>query len=54
MRCFSFRFSRASLLGSGAKVKKETENSSVHACVTLCGKTEHPLLKRVTGQLSTH
>ncbi|HAZ77618.1 MAG TPA: hypothetical protein DC012_12860 [Escherichia sp.] len=37
-RCFSFLLSRASPLGSGAKVKKEAENSSIHACVTLCGK----------------
>jgi len=34
-RCFPFLLSRASLLGSGAKVKKEAENSSIHACVTL-------------------
>jgi hypothetical protein len=34
-RCFPFRLSRASLLESGAKVKKEAENSSIHACVTL-------------------
>ncbi|OPB27257.1 hypothetical protein BFW94_01260 [Enterobacter ludwigii] len=37
-RCFSFHLSRASLLNSGAKVKEEAENSSIHACVTLCGK----------------
>ncbi len=34
-RCFSFHLSRASLLKSGAKVKEEAENSSIHACVTL-------------------
>jgi hypothetical protein len=54
LRCFSFLLSRASLPESGAKVKKEAENSSIHACVTLCGKTGEPLLKRVTDQLSTH
>jgi len=34
--CATFRFFSyaQSLLNSGAKVKKETENSSVHACVT--------------------
>ncbi|POZ15055.1 hypothetical protein C3709_07410 [Lelliottia aquatilis] len=35
-RCFSFHLSRASPLNSGAKVKEEAENSSIHACVTLC------------------
>ena len=53
MRCFSFLLSRASLLDSGAKVKKEAENSSIHACVTLQGKNKEPLLKRVTDKLST-
>ncbi|PRI19040.1 hypothetical protein BZY99_10775 [Pectobacterium versatile] len=33
-RYFSFLFLRAKPLNSGAKVKKETENSSVHTCVT--------------------
>jgi hypothetical protein len=31
-RLFSVSFLRASPLRSGAKVKKEAENSSVHAC----------------------
>lgn len=34
-RYFSFLFLRAKPPESGAKVKKETENSSVHACITL-------------------
>jgi len=32
---FRFFSYAQSLLNSGAKVKKETENSSVHACITL-------------------
>ncbi|AVJ17410.1 hypothetical protein CLM71_09790 [Serratia sp. MYb239] len=32
---FRFFSYAQSLLKSGAKVKKETENSSVHACITL-------------------
>jgi len=43
-RCFSFRLSRASLLDSGAKVKKEAENSSIHACVTLSDKGSEELI----------
>jgi hypothetical protein len=31
-RYFSFLFLRAKPPSSGAKVKKETENSSIHAC----------------------
>jgi hypothetical protein len=38
---------------SGAKVKEEAENSSIHACVTLCGKEPNALLKRVAQKLST-
>ncbi|OZV01007.1 hypothetical protein CIW55_14235 [Enterobacter cloacae] len=52
-RCFPFHLSRASLLMSGAKVKEEAENSSIHACVTLCGKEPNALLKRVAQKLST-
>jgi hypothetical protein len=37
---------------SGAKVKEEAENSSIHACVTLCGMGPVALLKRVARKLS--
>ncbi|MBX4775983.1 hypothetical protein C6994_04805 [Klebsiella sp. CVUAS 10191.3] len=49
-RCFPFLLSRASLLSSGAKVKKEAENSSIHACITLSGKkrkTDIEMLTRI-------
>jgi hypothetical protein len=46
---FSFLLSRASLLSSGAKVKEEAENSSIHACVTLSGKNVRPVLKSLHG-----
>ncbi|PSR45467.1 hypothetical protein C8256_18280 [Kluyvera genomosp. 2] len=46
---FSFLLSRASLLDSGAKVKEEAENSSIHACVTLCGKGRNTFIERATG-----
>jgi len=51
-RCFPFRLSRASLLMSGAKVKEEAENSSIHACVTLWAGAVNTLLKRVIEKKS--
>ena len=45
-RCFPFLFSRASLLESGAKVKKEAENSSIHACITLSGKKRQSCIEK--------
>ena len=50
-RCFPFLFSRASLLESGAKVKKEAENSSIHACVTLCGKNRRTFIEKGYGSI---
>ncbi|ABE07384.1 hypothetical protein HMPREF9544_05092 [Escherichia coli MS 153-1] len=46
-RCFPFLFSRASLLESGAKVKKEAENSSIHCLRYLLVLFKRPLLKRL-------
>jgi len=48
-RCFPFLLSRASPLYSGAKVKEEAENSSIHACVTLCGRKCRAFIERATG-----
>ena len=45
-RCFPFLLSRASLLSSGAKVKKEAENSSIHACITLSGKKRQTCIEK--------
>jgi len=48
-RYFPFLLSRASLLISGAKVKEEAENSSIHACVTLCGKNRTTFIEKAYG-----
>ncbi|ORJ49998.1 hypothetical protein B2M27_12425 [Kluyvera intermedia] len=51
---FPFLLSRASLPESGAKVKKEAENSSIHACVTLCGKKRITFIERAHREKVNH